>query len=442
MNILNKLSIRNLKLNKKRTISTIIGIILSIALICTVASMGLSFQATLVENAKNETGYWHIKLKDIEDTQIKSIENNRDIKEIYKVRKCGYSELEGSKNEDKPCVKLFSMSNDTFTRLKLKLKEGRFPANNKEVIINEGIINKAKVNYKIGDTIKLDIGELDTTVDNIEIINTKNYEFKIVGIIEIPDKSFETYYEPGYAIISTNLEQGYNDIYVSLKNPKEYEKSISELVGVSSYKEVEERDTEVIRYDYDLNRELLRWEAFAFSDSTVSMIYGIMGVVIFIIIFTSVFCIRNSFAIATTEKIKMYSMLASVGTTKKQIKRNVIQEGLILGIIGIPAGIALGFLAVFILIRIVNMIVGEALLEHVDGLVFQVSIVPILISIVLGFVTIYLSSRSSARKASKVSPIEGLRNSNDIKLENKKLKVPRIITKTFKTGGTLAYKKK
>lgn len=231
MNILNKLSTRNLKLNKKRTISTIIAIILSIALICTVASMGLSFQATLIENAKNETGYWHIKLKDIEDTQIKSIENNRDIKEIYKVRKCGYSELEGSKNEDKPCVKLFSMSNDTFTRLKLKLKEGRFPANNKEVIINEGIINKAKVNYKIGDTIKLDIGELDTTVDNIEIINTKNYEFKIVGIIEIPDKSFETYYEPGYAIISTNLEQGYNDIYVSLKNPKEYEKSISELVG-------------------------------------------------------------------------------------------------------------------------------------------------------------------------------------------------------------------
>ena len=44
MNILSKLSIRNLKLNKKRTISTIIGIILSVALICAVASMGTSFQ--------------------------------------------------------------------------------------------------------------------------------------------------------------------------------------------------------------------------------------------------------------------------------------------------------------------------------------------------------------------------------------------------------------
>ena len=64
MNILSKLSIRNLKLNKKRTISTIIGIILSVALICAVASMGTSFQATLVENAINETGYYHLK-KDI-----------------------------------------------------------------------------------------------------------------------------------------------------------------------------------------------------------------------------------------------------------------------------------------------------------------------------------------------------------------------------------------
>ena len=170
------------------------------------------------------------------------------------------------------------------------------------------------------------------------------------------------------------------------------------------------------------------------------MLYGIIGIVITIIIFTSVFCIRNSFAIATTERIKMYSMLASVGTTKKQIRKNVIEEGLILGVIGIPAGIILGFLAVFVLIGIVNLLLGEALLEHVDGLVFKISIIPIIISFVLGIITIYLSSRSSAKKASKVSPIEGLRNSNDIKLKNKKLKVPKIIAKTFKIGGTLAYK--
>lgn len=72
MNILNKISIKNLKLNKKRTISTIIGIILSCALICAVATMVASFQETLVENAINETGYYHLKISNVTDENIKT----------------------------------------------------------------------------------------------------------------------------------------------------------------------------------------------------------------------------------------------------------------------------------------------------------------------------------------------------------------------------------
>lgn len=86
MNILSKLSIRNLKLNKKRTVSTIIGITLSCALICATATLGVSFQETLIENSVNENGYYHIKLENVNDDEIKEIENNRDIKEINKVK--------------------------------------------------------------------------------------------------------------------------------------------------------------------------------------------------------------------------------------------------------------------------------------------------------------------------------------------------------------------
>ena len=110
MNILNKITIRNLKLNKKRTISTIIGIILSVALICAVSSMAMSFRATLVENAINETGYYHIELIDVNSEDIKTLENNRDIDKIYRVNRCGYANLENSQNEDKPYVQLYSMN--------------------------------------------------------------------------------------------------------------------------------------------------------------------------------------------------------------------------------------------------------------------------------------------------------------------------------------------
>ena len=62
MNILKKLSKKNLFLNKKRTIVTIIGIILSVSLISAVSGMFTSMQKTIVQNAINETGYYHIEL--------------------------------------------------------------------------------------------------------------------------------------------------------------------------------------------------------------------------------------------------------------------------------------------------------------------------------------------------------------------------------------------
>lgn len=70
----------------------------------------------------------------------------------------------------------------------------------------------------------------------------------------------------------------------------------------------------------------------------------------------------------------------------------------------------------------------------------KISILSIILTIILSVITIYLSAISSARRASKVSPIEALKSSNDIKIKSKKLKVPSIISNLFKTGGELAYK--
>ena len=456
MNILSKLSIKNLKLNKKRTISTIIGIMLSVALICAVCGFGVSAQTTLVENATNEAGYYHLKILGINDSQIEDLKSNRDIANIYQVKRCGYGKLDEILNKSKPFVQLFSMNNETFENLKFTLIEGRFPRNSNEVIISKTLNQNLEKPYKLGDKISANIGERQSnegyTLDSSnpynegleKVVNSTKYDFTIVGIMERPDARFEPYSDPGYTLITKGVEKGSTDVFISFKNPKQYKTTIPELLGTKSYKDASAgivKSAETAKFDnYEINTELLRWEVFAFSDSTVTMLYTLITIIIIIIIFTSIFCIRNSFTIAMTEKIKMYSMLSSVGTTKKQIKRNVITEGLILGIIGIPLGIVVGFLAVFIVLQIVNSILGDYLLSHVDGLIFKITLLPVIVSVILGLVTIYLSARSSAKKASKISPIEGLRNSNEIKIKSKKLKAPRIITKLFKTGGTLAYK--
>lgn len=440
MNVLSKLSIKNLMLNKKRTISTIIGIILSVALICGVATLSTSMQATLIENAINEYGYYHLKISDVDKKAIETFENNRDIDRVLKIGIEGDAVIHNSKSDSITLFRIFSMSEDNFKDLKFSLIDGRFPANENEIIINKNIITSAAIDLKIGDTVEFDLGEIDFTEDGeMNIASSKTKSYKIVGIINRPNRSFESYDDP-YTIITSEFDTKEKEVYITLKAPKEYKSSIPEILGGKDYEEVRENPENMKYPNFEENKELLRWEQFAFSDSTVTMLYSVVGVVLFVIIFTSVFCIRNSFAIATTEKIKMYGMLASVGATKKQIRRNVIFECMILGVIGIPLGIISGIFAIFVLLKIVNGLIGNYLLAYVEGIIFKVTFSPIIIATVLGVITIYLSAISSARKASKVSPIENLRGSNEINLKSKKLKTPKIISKLFKTGGVLAYK--
>ena len=114
-------------------------------------------------------------------------------------------------------------------------------------------------------------------------------------------------------------------------------------------------------------------------------------------------------------------------------------EGFILGIIGIPLGILSGIFAIYILVNVVNYI----LKDYVSSgtlLTYGISWTAIVVSIIVSVVTIWLSCRRSAKKASKITPIEAIRSSEDVKLKAKKIKCPKIITKIFKTGGEIAYK--
>ncbi|CCZ59712.1 aBC-type antimicrobial peptide transport system permease component [Clostridium sp. CAG:710] len=452
MNILNKLTIKNLKLNKKRSLGTIIGIILSVALICAVSNMVSSFRETLIQNAINESGYWHIRLYNVSNDKLKRLKLNKDIDNIYTISEDGYAKLDTIKNEYKPYLKFYGMNKEAFNNLEFKLIKGRFPKNDNEIIISEHLNKNGKANLKIDDEITVNVGDRVTLEDDYvlndsnpfdkgnEIIknpNTKKY--RVVGIIKRPDVSFEPMSAPAYTTITTSTNKDNFSVFISLKNPRD-KNSFVELLGARNYDEVVNMGINNPRYDYTLNNELLRWEALKFSDSTFSMLLSIAEVVIFIIIFTSIFCIRNSFAISTTEKMRMYGMLSSVGATKKQIKKSVLTEGFILGLIAIPIGIICGIIAVFVLLKIVNLFLGDFLFNNIDGMVFKVSFVAIIISIILGFVTIYFSAISSAKKASKVSPIDNLRNTNDIKISSKKLKTPKLIKNVFKTGGVLAYK--
>lgn len=427
MNVLNRLALKNLKLNKKRTIGTIIGIILSVALICAVAGLGTSLKETLVQNAIDETGYYHLEVTDVNTDRLTQMKNNRDVSDILETYHIGMAEYTYANDSDDNYFDVYSIDAKDFDALSYKLIDGKLPANNNEIVVTEKLL--INDNKKIGDTITLNVGHQTLFENTIHDIETKTY--KITGVIYRDSSS-------GYYGITTNEKSDYINAYIILKNPKKYKDTIPHILGLNNYSEAEFRDLEEIGFDYSINRELLRWETFAFSDSTVTMLYTLIGIIMFIIVGTSVFCIRNSFAISYQEKRRMYGMLSSVGSTKKQLKQEVLREGFILGLIGIPVGIIFGVLAVFILVRLCNLIAGEFIFD--TGIVFKISLLPIMAAVVLGVVTIYFSALGSAKRTSKITPIEALKSNDEIKITGRKLKTPRVIHAIFGTGGVIAYK--
>ena len=465
MNLLNRLTLKNLRLNKKRTLVTIIGIILSTALITGVATLVSSFRSTIIEYEKQHSGDYHYVFYNVPADDLKYIRNNRNVEDVYLNEDLGYSLLNGGKNEDKPYLYLKAYSKGSIEKLGISLVDGRLPENDNEVVISSHIKSNGGVEYKIGDELDLNLGERISDgeslgqgvalkdVENEEFVPKSEKIYKIVGIIERPNLDVEPYRAPGYTVL-TILSDKYVtnnlNVYVRYKDVKKHITTTAQIIGIDeqvmkritdpSNGMISESDTEAFgnaKYSFSKNDGLLRWENLEFNESTTNTLYAVSAVVIVIIIVTSVFCIKNSFEISITEKTRQYGMLASVGATSKQIRKNVLYEGLILGLIGIPVGILSGLVAIFILLKVISNILKDFLgIEFI----YTTSFLAIAISIVLASITIYLSARKSAKKASKISPIEAIRNTDDIKIKAKNLRTPKIIKSLFGVGGDISYK--
>ena len=471
MDLLKKLTVKNLKLNKKRTIVTIIGIMLSVALITAVVTMYSSMISSLIKFETYEKGDFHAAFYNVPMDKVKELQNNRKIKEVFLTQNIGYAKLENCKNEYKPYAFVKAFTKKSIDNLSVKLVEGRLPENENEIVIPTHLKTNGRITLNVGDNITLNIGNRVSEGQELsqknefnkekseEIINAKEKTYKIVGIIERPASNIESYSAPGYTFITFLNDEnnvGKSDVYCKytkegLKDNIDVTASILE-VNKESFRKLEKSDFDSeedfnkvtddvskAKYEYNINSYLIDLETNPLSSSDVGGLGVVVAIVCGIIVFTSVFCIKNSFDISIAEKTKQYGMLKSVGATKKQIRKNVLFEATILGLIGIPLGLILGMIASSILIVISNLFIGDMLTRNLK-LVLNFSWVAFAVSIILGIVTIYLSALRSARKASKISPIESIRNSGEIKIKAKKLKTPKIIRKVFGIGGEISYK--
>ena len=397
MNILKKLTLKSLKLNRKRSMVTTIGIILSVALITAVAGVYVSGMTSLINFARTERGNFHVSYYDVPKDEIELFKTNRKIEEIFLIKHIGYAKLEGIKNENKPYAQVKGYTKDSLKNLCCILTDGRLPENENEIVIPTHLKTNGRLVLSLGDEITLDIGKRVTSdgleinkdnpyTENEKVIDTTSKTYKIVGIIERPASTIESYSSPGYSFITYIDEKdvaGKVDVYTryTKEGLDNFNRVTANILGIDEnlFEKVNsenpnytkedmqefEKQMQNAKYKVDANTYVIMLEkdpAKIINDT--GGIEILAGVVCIIIVITSVFCIKNSFAISITEKTKLYGMLRSVGATKKQIRKNVLFEAFILGIIGIPIGILSGFLATFILMKVSNMFLEDILTQR------------------------------------------------------------------------------
>lgn len=435
MNILNKLTQKHLTMNKKRTIVTIVGIILSTALMVGIGLLLSTFRESMIQEVIMERGDYNARIDDISKSNLTIIDNNSNVKSYITRNYLGYDRI--PTDETISYFKLFSVDDAYMSHL--TLIEGRLPKNSQEVVIPKYLYEQYSETLKIGNTLNLSIGdryyEGKQVPDNAPycegeyINNPKEYKLTIVGVIE------RDYYEDseiGCFIYTTGLTSDKMDVFITYKKVnKTYEntESIAKSLGILQGDEYYDR--------VEYNTSLLALHGTSNYSNLINSMAGMLIIMLSLVSIACVIVIYNSFAISVMERKKQFGLFSSIGATKRQIKSTVLYEAMIVSLIGISLGILSAYLGIYVVVLIMNN-----LLKGMFSVGFHLSTYPlfVIIPIIFMVITIFVSASIPAKRASKISPIEAIRLNDDIKIKSKKVKSPKIIRKLFGIEGDIAYK--
>lgn len=431
MSILNRLTIKNLRLNKKRTIVTIIGIILSTALMVGIGLLFSSFQDLMIRDTIGYSGKYEAKYNDVNLIKLNDIKN-KNFTYFYE-KPIGFSKIESS-NEYKPYMYITSVNREYFDEL--KLIEGDIPKNENEIVISNHVITNGGLDYKVGDIVTFTYGSRNIdgniTLANSELVdgefltNEGTHTYKIVGIVD--RSNFESYSASGYTAftVDVNSDNGNVNLYVMFNKNKNIIKQSEELAKELNY-----------NGDINYNSTLLALYGESTYGNVMSSMGGMMIIMLSLVSIGCIIVIYNSFAISVMERKKEFGLLSSIGATKKQIKKSVFYEALVVGVIGIILGILGAYIGIGCVILIINNLISD-MLEYKLYLVtnYLFIIIPVIFMIIVIGVSAFIPSR----RASKVSPIEAIRQNDDIKINKKKIRTSKLVLKLFGIEGEIALK--
>ena len=495
MKIMHRLTLKSLRMNKSRTVITVVGIILSMALITIVANSVSSLRESLYNQCLKSNGNTDVYLYSEKPTSenIEKIKLNRNTEEVYLEQVIGASPFKDSSSKFREYIFMNSYSENFYEKCyDFSLKEGHYPQKPDEIVLSRNFVDYSSKKYKLGDKLTLDIGTfykemeigengetavMPLSLDDYYILFDEDTKFvksftKTYTVVGILDSEMTADYDTGsyhvsiygYTDLSDNIQTVFDGGSYKTISVKIHDGSIdnsiafiSDLTGIDSkdiYSEIfdfqfdesgqSETQKKLEECEFHISgisiNESLYDSVAKFYRTMDTVFYVVVGLIV-LIMAASVFIIKNSFSISVTEKTVMYGKLSTVGATPKQIRNSIFFEGFILGTVGISVGLLIGIggsaLTVMIANNLLHGILGGL------NIVLSVSWISAAAAVLLGALTIFLSSLSAAVRAAKISPIEAVRNNKEIRIkknEKNVFRTPKLVNKLFGAGGKLAWK--
>lgn len=446
MNIFSKITAKTMKANRVRTIVTIIGVILSTSMITAVATFGSSFQRFLVDYSISQNGKWHVAVTGTDSEQAHSLSGHEDVEKAAVLKTLGYAWFEPvvRQSPSMPYLYVRSLSKEALEMLPAHMKEGRMPKTADEIAVPAFMLANEDEGSQteIGDTLTLELGERsyegirlgqsneymdDEYEDDETFTPTGTRTFTVVGVYATwPDVSF---WAPGYDVLAgpTEEETEYQDVFLELKQPRHVFDFSDENLG---------KGGTAVMY----NNSLLRWLGIADNSNWVIVLTGLMVILVGVIMAGSISLIYNAFSISMRERTVQFGLLSSIGATKKQLRHAMRYEAFFVSAVGIPLGILAGVGGIGVTLHYIGSGLSNWIHGTEKGIPLYVPIWAVAAAAFIAFVTIMISVWIPSRRIRKITPLEAIRSSTDIRIRPNEVKTGNWISSLFGLEGMMAQK--
>ena len=456
-NIIHTLTRAQMRANPRRTLVTLIGVILSVTMLTAVFAGADSFLNLLYRQAAQDNGTWHGRAFETGEQVVQNLSQDDRVDQLGLAAGWGMVPLD---DQNRWGAALYGVNQSFYQLLGVECLEGTLPAKENELAITRTIAEKT--GWKLGEQVSLDLLRvwtpqgMDSTgattyrqtsglgimglSDSYVIHSVGENQFTITAIVDpggFDDQNVLTW-EPCFTALEEQIPpDGLWCAYYTV-NPLGQE-LYNLMEDIQNWQAALPADAGGVG-SIDLNRQLLLYYGMDYPGSLLlPAFYGLMAVTLLIILVGAVSLARNAFAISMSERTQMLGMLASVGATRAQKRQSVLYEAFILGLIGILFGLAAGCGGMAVALILLNQQVQE-LFQFTQPLYLSVRPMFLVAAALLAALTLAFSALQPALKASRVTPMDAIRGEGQIQLHSSDVKTGKLTRMIFGFPGVLALK--